>query len=178
MIEALGHVPGDFQVLHLIQPHRHPVGTEGQDVGRHQHRIHVEPGRHIGIQIQTGLTVPVVGRLVGVRTVQEAFGGHAGQVPAQLRNLGDVGLAVEGDALRIEPCRQPAGGDLQRGALDAGRIGTLDQPVQVGQEVKAVGIAAAAGGNGRANGACIVAQVRAAGGGDAGEHAWQGGLGR
>ena len=102
MIEALDHVPGNLQMLHLIQPHRHPVGTEGQDVGRHQHRIHVEPSRHIGIQVQTGLTVLVVSRLVGMRTVQEALGGHAGQVPAQLRDLGDVGLAVEGDTFRIK----------------------------------------------------------------------------
>ena len=177
MVEALRHVTGDFQMLDLVGPHRHPVGTEGQNVGRHQHRIHIQARRHVGIQVQTGLAVPVVGRLVGVRAVEQPLGRHAGQVPAQLGNFGNIGLPVEGHPLRIQPCRQPAGSDFQCRALDAVGFRTLDQPMQIGQEEKAVHARIPAGLDGRPDGAGIVAQMGTAGGGDAGEDARQGGLG-
>ena len=60
-------------------------------------------------------------RLVGVGAIEQALAGDAGEQPGQLGDLGDVGLAVEEHPLRVQPGGQPAGGDLQRRALDARR---------------------------------------------------------
>ena len=68
---------------------------EHQDVGTHQHRVHEQPRRHIGIGVFTCFLVLVNGGLVGVGTVEQAFAGHTGQKPGQFGNLRDVGLAVE-----------------------------------------------------------------------------------
>ena len=106
--------------------------------------------------------------------VEQPLAGDAGQIPAQLGNLGQVGLAVEEHPLGVEPGRQPAGRDLQRRAADALGLGALDEPVQVGQEEEALDPGIPAGSDGRPDRPGIVAQVRAAGGGDAGEDTGQG----
>src|SRR6185312_9832931 len=67
------------------------------------------------------------------------------------------------------PGGQPARRDLQSRALDARGIVALDQRVVVGEEEERVDIRAPAGGDRRADRARVVAQVRGAGGGDAGE---------
>ena len=108
-------------------------------------------------------------RLVGVGAIEQALAGDAGQQPGQLGDLGDVGLAVEEHLLRVQPAASQHGGDLQRRALDARRFVALDQRVVVGQEVEVLGAGAAAGRDRRADRADVVAQVRRAGGGDAGE---------
>jgi hypothetical protein len=121
----------------------------------------------VGVDAGGGVLVHL--RLVGVRAIEQALAGDAGEQPGQLRDLGDVGLAVEEHLLRVQPRGQPAGGDLQRGALDARRLVALDQRVVVGQEVEVLGAGAAAGLHRGADRADVVAQVRRAGGGDAGE---------
>src|SRR5690606_15352538 len=75
----------------------------------------------------------------------------------------------EGHPLRIESAGQPGGGDLQTRALDAQRVIALDQRVVVRQEVEGIDARIAAGEHCRADGAGVVAQVRRAGGGDAGK---------
>jgi hypothetical protein len=145
------------------------VRVEHQDVGAHQHRVHEQAGGHVGIGVGAGGGVLVHRGLVGMGAVEHALAGHAGQEPGQLGDLGDVGLAVEGHALGVQPGGQPAGGDLQRGALDACRVFHLDQRVVVGQKVEALDIGAQAGAHRRTDGADIVAQMGGAGGGDAGQ---------
>ena len=106
-----------------------------------------------------------------MRAVQHALACDAGQQPGQLGDLGNVGLAVERDALRVQPGGQPACRDLQRRALNACRLIAFDQCMVVGQKIKALHTGQAAGGHGWANRADEVAEVWRAGGGDAGEEA-------
>jgi hypothetical protein len=62
-------------------------------------------------------------RLVGVGAVEQALAGDAGEQPGELGDLGDVGLAVEPHAVGVQPGGEPGGGDLQRRALHAQRVG-------------------------------------------------------
>src|SRR5690606_32718735 len=126
---------------------------------------------HAGVRVLPGLDVLVHRRLVGVGAVEQALGRHAGQQPGELGNLGDVRLAIEGGLVGVQAAGQPGGGDLQARTLDARRVVALYQRVVVGQEVEGVHVAGAAGDDGRADGAGVVAQVRGARGGDAGKDA-------
>src|SRR5262245_29115593 len=101
--------------------------------------------------------------------VEQALGTDAGEQPGQLGDLGNVGLAVESRLVGVQAAGQPGGGDFQARTLDTGRVVALDQGVVVGQEIEGVDVAGAAGNDGRANGARVVAEVRRAGGGDAGK---------
>src|SRR5690606_19375671 len=168
-----------LDVLDLVAAHRHQLRLEHQDVGGHQHRVHEQAGGDARIRVLARLDVPVHRRLVGMRAVEDALAGHTAQQPGQLRDLWDVRLPVEPDRVRVQAAGQPAGGDLQGRALHPGRILALDQRVVVGEEVEAFHARAAAGGDGRADGAGVIAQVRGARGGDAGEDAggWHGGTG-
>ena len=140
-----------------------------QDVGGHEDRIAVEAHGDASVRVFAGLDVLVHRSLVGVGAVEQALGGDASQQPGQFRDLGNVGLAIERHAVHIQAAGQPSGGDFQARALDAQRVIALDQGVVVGQEVERIGVAVAAGEDRRTDGAGIIAQVRGAGGGDAGQ---------
>jgi hypothetical protein len=169
VVEAGGHVARHLDVLDLVLAHRHAVGVEHQDVRGHQDGVAVQAHGHAGIGLLAGRRVGVHAGLVGVGPVHLALAGHAGQQPAQLGDLGDVALAVEDHALGVQAGGQPGGGDLQARAFDAGRVVALDQRVVVGHEEEALRAGLAAGGDGRAQGADVVAEVQGAGGGDAGQ---------
>ena len=169
VVEALRHVARHLDVLDLVAPDRDLVRLEHQDVRGHQHRVHEEAHRHVGIDVDTGGGVLVHLRLVRMGAIEHALAGHAGEQPRELRDLGDVGLAIEEHPRRIQARGQPARGDLQRGALDARGLVALDQRVVVGQEIEVLGTGTAAGLHGGADRADVVADVRRAAGGDAGE---------
>ena len=169
MVEALADIARHLHVLDLVTTDRHLLRVEHQDVRRHQHRIAEQAHGHAGIRVFALFDVLVHRRLVGVGTVEQALAGDAGEQPAQLGNLGDVGLAVEGRLVGIQAQRQPGGCDFQARALNARRIIALDQRVVVGEEVEGVHLRVATGNDGRADGASVVAQVRCAGGGDTGK---------
>ncbi len=171
VVEARRDVARHLDVLHLVASHGHLVRLEGQDVGGHQHRVHEEAGRHAVVQLPARGLVLVLRGLVGMGPVEQALAGHARQQPVQLRDLGDVGLPVERDVLRVQPRRQPARGDLHRGALDARRVFALDERVVVRQEVEALHAGPLAGRHRGADRADEVAQVGRARGRDAGEKA-------
>src|SRR5690606_22461768 len=171
VVEALAEVARHLDVLDLVAAHRHAVGVEQQDVGGHQHRVHEQPRVDAGVVVLAVGAVAVDRRLVGVRPVEDALAGHAREQPGQLGGLGHVGLAVEPDLARVQPAGQPRGGDFQRGALHARRVLHLDQRVQVGEEVEALDVRRLRRGHRRADRTDVVAQVRGAGSGDAGEDA-------
>ncbi|MNF66267.1 hypothetical protein D3C84_480540 [compost metagenome] len=102
-------------------------------------------------------------------TVEQALAGDTGEQPAQLGDFRDIGLAIEGRLAHIQAAGQPGGGDFQARALDPCRLVALDQCMVVGEEIERIRIGSAAGDYGRANGAGVVAEVRGAGGGDAGK---------
>jgi hypothetical protein len=119
VVEAGRHVARHLDVLDLVAAHGHLVGVEHQDVGRHQHRVHEQAGGDVRVGVGAGGSCSCPPSLVGMGAVEHALAGDAGQQPGQLGDFGDVGLAVEGHALGVQARGQPAGGDLQRGALDA-----------------------------------------------------------
>ena len=92
------------------------------------------------------------------------------QQPGQLGDFWNIGLTIKSRALDIQTTGQPSGGNLQARALDAQRVIALDQRMVVRQEIKRIGIRRAAGNDCRANGAGVVAKVRSASGGDAGQN--------
>ena len=57
MVEAQGHVARHFNVLDLVATDRHLVRPEHQDVGAHQHRIHEQASRDVGIRLVAGSIV-------------------------------------------------------------------------------------------------------------------------
>ena len=113
----------------------------------------------------------VGGRFIGMRAVEHAFARHAGQQPGQFWNLRDVRLPVKSHHIRIQSSGDPTGSDFQRGALNAGGLIAFDQCVVVRQKIKTFGRSVAAGLHGGPNGTHIIAQMRRAGGGDAGQDA-------
>ena len=171
VVEALADVAGHLHVLDLVAADRHLVGVEHQDVGGHQHRVAEQAHGHAGVRVFAGLDVLVHRRLVGVGAVEQTLARHAGEQPGQLGDFGDVRLAIEGRAIGIQAAGQPGGGNFQARALDACRVVALDQRVVVGQEVEGIHVGGTAGDDRRADGAGVVAQVRGAGGGDAGKDA-------
>jgi hypothetical protein len=170
IIEPGGDVAGHFQMLGLISADRHLAGLEHQNIRRHQHRVAEQPQGHALVGILVGIG-QILGdrRLVGVRAVHQPFGGDAGQHPGQFQNLRDVGLGVENDVLDLQAQRQPGRGDFQPRAMHQRGVLALDQRVVIGQEVERLHVLTAAGLNGRQDRADVVAQMRGAGGGDAGE---------
>jgi hypothetical protein len=169
VVEALADVTGHFHVLDLVAADRHLVRVEHQDVRRHQHRIAVQAHADPGIRVFAVFQVLVHRGLVGVGAVEQALGGDAGQQPGELGDLWNVGLPVEGHSIHIQATGQPGRSDFHTRALDALRVIAFDQGVVVGQEVEGIGICVLAGKNRGADRAGVVAQVRRAGGGDAGE---------
>ena len=108
--------------------------------------------------------------------VHQAFGGDAGQNPVQLHHFGNVALAVEGGALGVETAGKPGGGHGLRGLVNHLRLVAFDDAVVVGEEEEGFGIGVLRRADGGADGADVVAQMRDAGGGYAGEdsffHGW------
>lgn len=169
MIETLREIACHFDVLDLVAPDRHLVRVEDQDIGRHQHRIHEQACGNAGILVLAIGAVPVHRRLVGMRAIEDALAGHAGQQPHQLGGLGHIGLPVEPHLVRVQAAGQPGGGDFQCRTLRACRVLRLDQAMQIGQEIEALRIGACTGLDGRADRTHVIAQMRGAGGGDAGK---------
>ena len=169
VVKALRDVARHFNMLDLVAPDRHLVRLEHQNISSHQHRVHEQARRDIGIRVVAGGIVFIDRGFIRMGAVQHAFAGDAGQQPGEFGDFRNVGLAVKRHAFRVQPGGQPAGGNFQRRALDARRVFALDERVVVGQKVEALHARRAAGRNGGANGADKVAQVGRAGGGDAGQ---------
>ena len=169
MIEALGDVACHLQMLDLVAPHRHPVGIEHQDVGRHQHRIGKQPHGDAIIGLDTLGGIGIDRRFVSMRTIHQAFGRDAVQHPAQFRDFRHIRLAIERHPSGIQTGRNPGGGDLQPGAGDAGRIVALDQGVVIRQEEEGVHTRLGAGLDRGPDGTGVIAQMGSARRGDAGQ---------
>jgi hypothetical protein len=176
-VDALGDVPRDLDVLHLVSADGHQVGVEEQDVGRHEHRVGVEADADAGVGVFDAL-VEVFGhlRLVGVGLVHPALGAEAGQHPGQLEDLGHVGLPVEDRAAGVQAEGQPGGGDLEGHGLQQGPVVGAREGVVVGDEEERAAAGLLGQLQGRADGAQQVADVGVARGLHAGEH--DGGTGR
>src|SRR3546814_8209498 len=82
VVEALPEVARHLDVLDLVTTHRHLVGVEQQDVGRHQHRVHEQSGVDPGVVVLAVGAVAVDRCLVGVGTRSEE---HTSELQSLMR---------------------------------------------------------------------------------------------
>ncbi len=161
-------VAHQLHVLALVVSDGHLVRSVGEHVGRHQHRVEEQPGRH---------QFALVGRLLLelVHAVEVAEGGDVGEQPSQLGVLGDVGLAKEDRALRVQPGGQQQGGEVVQALAQRRRLVGHRQRVQVDDAEDA--LAALLPGHVLRDRPDVIAEVLAARRLDAGEDAhWLEGL--
>ena len=112
VVEARSHVARHFNVLDLIAAHRHLVRLEHQNVGTHEHGVHEQAGRHIGIGVVAGRVVFIDRCFVGVCSIEQSFARDAGEKPSEFWNFWNVRLTVKHDALGVKACGNPAGGNF------------------------------------------------------------------
>ncbi len=105
MVKALSDISGHFDVLDLIPADGHFVGVKYQDVCGHQNRIGKESHGDAKVGIIARRLVGLHCRLVGVRAIHQPLGRGAGQYPAELRDLGNIRLAIKMRLLWIQPQR-------------------------------------------------------------------------
>ena len=117
-------------MLHLVLADRHQVRVVDQDVGGHEHGIGEQP--RVGGQ-PAGLLV-----LVGVAPLQQAHRRAGQQQPAQLADLGHVGLHEQRRPIGIEPQGQQVDGGVERVLPQLPAVADGGQGVQVGDEVEGV----------------------------------------
>ena len=83
VVEALGRIAHQLDVLALVLAHRDLMSAIGQDVGGLEHRVEEQPGRD-EVALGAGLLLELG------HAVELAEGGHRRQQPAQLGVLLDV----------------------------------------------------------------------------------------
>ncbi len=103
-------------------------------------------------------------------TIEQPLGGHAAEQPGQLRNLGNIRLAIEHDLVRIQSQGKPGSGDLQSGLAQGSRILALDQGMQIRQKKVRLLLFGTAAADRGPDGPDIIAQVGCTRGGDAGKN--------
>ena len=166
-VEALRHVPGDLDMLALVTAHRDGFRAVGQDVRGHQHRI-AEQARADALVGRPAVRLVVRhGRLVGMRPVEQPLRGGTAENPGQLAQLGQVRLAVQDVPLGIQAEGDESGGHVQDKLADLFGPRRRRQRVIVGHEEQRVPRAGQL--EGGLDHAEVVAQVRPAGGLDAGD---------
>ena len=161
--ELLREVDGDLQVLCLVGPDGHLVGVEAEDVGGHQDRIAVQAHVDAVIWISARFGVGGDRRLVGVRAVEQALGGHVAQQGREPRDRRHPALAVHVHVGAIEPARQQCGGQPLRPIGQRGRIGMAVERVQVGDEHMDVPVLVGGKASQGPDRAGVVAQVQLSG---------------
>ena len=125
-VEAHRDVARQLEVLALVVADRHLVGPVQQDVGRHQHRVVEQAGRHEG--------VPPLRRLVLelCHAAQLAVRRERVEDPGQLRVLVHLRLREQDRAPGIDAGGQVDGGEIERlGAQLVGVGQALGDRVQV-----------------------------------------------
>ena len=128
IVEPLGNVARDLDVLFLVRPDRDDLAAIGQNVRGHQHGICKEA------EIRRDAPGDLV--LIGVGQFKPRDRHDDAQMPGQLGNLGNIALAEECDLLAVEAEGEVVQGDVHRvlpqefGVLDGGHR------VVVGDEVE------------------------------------------
>ena len=167
MVELLRDVVGEFQVLALVLADRHAGRVIGQDVGRHQVRIDVQPGRGV---------LPVLARLVLElrHAVQPADARDAVEDPGKLRVCADTRLHEQDVLARVDAAGEQHRRHLAGLLRELLRVLPFGDRMQVDHAVDAV--VAVLQRHPVAHGAEVVAEMGDAGRLDAGEDALHGGL--
>ena len=161
VVEALGHVAGQLQVLGLVLAHRDQVRIVDQDVCRHQGRV----GEQAAVDV-----VGVLGAFVFElgHAAQLAELGVAAQDPVQLGVGRDMALDKEDALGRVDAGGQQHGRGLAGVAAEGCGLLPDGQGVEVGHHIQAVELILQLGPV--ADRPNVVAQSKGAGGLDAGQN--------
>ena len=95
VVEFLGEITGNLEVLFLILPHRHTLRVVKQDVGSHEHGIRKEA---VGRLDTFGKLV-----LVAVASLDESHRSQRREYPHQFDHLRHIGLPKEDHPLWVQP---------------------------------------------------------------------------
>ncbi len=131
VVEFLGDVARQLEVLLLVLADRHVRGAIGENVGRHQVRINVETHR--------GVLAVLAGLLLELRhAVEPAEARDAIEHPRQLGVLGHLALIEQDALLGIEAGGDVSGRHLADGLLQLGGILPNGDRVHVDDAVDAL----------------------------------------
>ena len=166
VVEFLRDVVGQFQMLALVLADRHRGRVIYQDVGRHQVRIHVQPGR--------GVLAVLAGLVLELRhAVQPADPRHAIEDPAQPHMRRHRRLQEQDVFVRIDATGQQHRGHLPRLPGQFLRLLPLGDRVQIDHAIQALMLLLQR--HPVADGAEVIAERGDAGGLDAGQDTVHGG---
>ena len=115
VVELLGDVVGEFDVLALVVADGDARRLIGEDVGGHQARVGVEPGGCV-LAILAGLVLELG------HPVQPADAGDAGEDPAEADMGGDGGLQEQDVAGGVDAAGDERGGHLAGRGGERGRV--------------------------------------------------------
>ena len=159
-VEGAGDVARKLQMLLLVLADRHVRRLVEQDVGRHQHRIGVEP--------EPGIVALLAGLLLELgHAVEPAQGREAAQEPAKLGMARDAALVEDDAAVGIDAGGDVGGGHFVRLGAELKRVLRQRERVQIDDAEDAVEIALEA--HPVADRAEIIAEMQVAGRLDAGK---------
>ena len=130
VVELLGDVAGEFQVLLLVVADRYVGRLIEQDVGRHQHRIVEEADRRV---------LAVLARLLLElgHAVEPAHARHAIERPGELGVLGDAALVEDRVDLGIDAAGEESRRHLARGVGELRRFVRQGHRVQIDDAIDA-----------------------------------------
>ena len=108
VVEALGNIARQFEMLTLIVPHRDLMGLIEQDIGRHQDGVVEQSGRH-AVRLLLGCLVLVLGH-----AVEPTDRRHAVQNPGQLGMGRNMRLHEDRRHVGIDTTRNVQRGNFTR----------------------------------------------------------------
>ena len=132
VVEFLGDVAGQLQMLLLVLAHRHMRGAVDEDVGGHQARI--------GEQAERGVLAVLAGLVLELRhAVHPADARHAVEDPGKLGMLHHPALVEDDVLLRVDAGGEEGRGDRARLILEVIMHELRCQRMQVDHAIDAVG---------------------------------------
>ncbi len=133
MVELLGDIAGQFQVLTLVFTDRYMGCLVDQDIGGLQHGVGIETHRS-ALLVLAGLVLELS------HTIEPAEAGDTVQQPGQFAVGAHGRLREYGRFLDIDAGGQVTGGDLAGLAEELGRFLPDGNGVQIGDHIETLGV--------------------------------------
>ncbi len=131
MVEFLGDVVGELEMLLLVVADGDAGGVVGQDVGGHEVGVDIQAGGDV-LAVFAGLVLELG------HAVEPAEAGDAGEDPAEPDVGGDGGLQEQDVLGRVDAAGDEGGGHLARGGAEDLGVLELGQGVEVDHAVDAL----------------------------------------